>query len=48
MTEISLVRKTLEVFPQLDKFADKLKAQGNPMQRFRSNIVYYLRVPNAI
>lgn len=45
MTEIRLIRKTIEVLPQLENFAANLKAQGNPMQRFRSDIEYYLRVP---
>ena len=37
MTEIHLLRKKSEAFPQLKKFAAKLKAQGNPMQTFRSD-----------
>ena len=37
MTEIHLLKKKSEAFPQLKKFAAKLKAQGNPMQRFRSD-----------
>ncbi len=37
MTEIHLLNKKSEAFLQLKKFAAKLKAQGNPMQRFRSD-----------
>ena len=35
MTEIHLLKKRSEVFPLLKKFAAKLKAQENLMQRFR-------------
>ncbi len=35
MTEIHLFRKRSEAFPPLKKFTAKLKAQGNPMQRFK-------------
>lgn len=37
MTEIHLLKKKSEAFPQLKKFAAKLKAQRNPMQRFKSD-----------
>lgn len=36
MTEILLLKKMSKVFQQLNKFATKLKAQGNLMQRFIS------------
>ena len=37
MTEIHLLKKKSEAFPQLKKFVVKLKAQENPMQRFKSD-----------
>ncbi len=37
MTEIHLLKKKSKAFPQLKKFAAKLKAQGDLMQRFRSD-----------
>lgn len=37
MTEMHLFRKKSKVFPQLKKFSVKLKVQGNPKQKFKSN-----------
>ncbi len=37
LTEIHLLRKESEVFSLLQKYAGKQKAEGNPMQMFRSD-----------
>ena len=37
MMEIQLLIKKSKAFPQLKKFAAKLKPQENPMQRLKSN-----------
>lgn len=37
MTEIYLIRKKSKVYPQLKKFAAKLKAEKNPIQRIKNN-----------
>ena len=37
MTEIHLLKKKSEAFPQLKKFASRLKAQKNPIHRFMSD-----------